>query len=178
MELIDHVLDCLEHFKPLWDFLTAVGTVGAVVVALLLALRKPKVHLFPGARMQGTTIVLSATNKGSEPATVLGWEWRAACIEGGRVDLAAYPYSLNSLPGLSAPQRLVKSDLLVTWVSVNALAEVANPRISAGLQAPAIEQAVRSSRFACLTTTGEVFEANLPESAQAPLMQRLGELRA
>src|SRR5438552_9046932 len=76
MELIDHFLACLEHFKPLWDFLTAIGTVGAVVVALLLALRKPKVRLSPGARMQGTTIVLSATNKGSEPATVLGWEWR------------------------------------------------------------------------------------------------------
>src|SRR5712671_5768409 len=91
------VLDCLERFKPLWDFLTAIGTLGAVGVSLWFAVRRPKARfeLVVAPTNEDRTVILTITNKGDTSELILGWYWRAKCLgEPGGIGLQSYPVEL------------------------------------------------------------------------------------
>jgi hypothetical protein len=101
----DCVLHWLEHFKPLWDFLTAIGawlgaiaTFAAVVVSLWLATRSERVrlrgaaailHVFAGDGSPPEEFVgITAVNLGDRPVTInsvgwrIGrWKWKRYCIQ-------------------------------------------------------------------------------------------------
>lgn len=88
----------LERFKPLWDFLVGIGTVGAVVVSLWLASRKPKAHLTLSVQIRGNDLIdLTATNDSDLDTVVQQLQWRAHCIRGsGKLNMGVYPFSLNN----------------------------------------------------------------------------------
>jgi len=73
MSIINCALSWLHDYKPLWDFLTAIGTVGAVVVSLYLASRQTKAHL---------TVSVEALQASEHSPMVAAW----AIINDGKAD--------------------------------------------------------------------------------------------
>ena len=168
----------LESFNPLWDFLTAVGTVSAVAVSLWLATRKPKTHLALFVELRGASFVLTITNDGEAEVTVRRCDWRAKCMTGaGRLELPQYPFQYNGQPAQSIPRRVINGDILETWVSVKAIAEQANSVIPETATMEQIDHDIRKSCFVCVTTTGIDFSANLPVGMQDELIKQFRLLR-
>lgn len=176
--MVDDFLTCLDRFKPLWEFLTAVGTVLAVVISLWLATRKQRAHITVSAESKGDQYSLTATNDGDAGIIVMRCEWGADCISGsGRVHLPSYPFNLNNHVAQSIPQRITKGDILNTWGSLKQIAEAANQQIPNTVAMSQVEASVRNSRFACVTTTEGAFTTALPAATQEELIRHFRLLR-
>lgn len=91
MSTFDAIVCWLDHAKPLTDFILqaaiAVGTIGAVLVAV----RRPKVHcivtLTASVGAQQSRVNLQITNPSSRPATIIKIFWRPRDLRDGTVEL-------------------------------------------------------------------------------------------
>ena len=182
MSILESVLNWLAKFKPLWEFLTALGTVSAVVVSLYLASRKPKAHLTLSVELlkagDHTPDVAAWTivNDGEADQIILRWYWRAQCTETGRIYLSAF-CELNGRGGYMLPQRIVKDDMLTGRDPLTSIADLANPHISAKATPEEIEKCFRGSKFGCVTTTGKLYETDMPQTLQTALLARFRSVR-
>ncbi len=173
------VVEFLERTKPIWEFLTAVGTavgtVGAVIVSLWLALgeRNVRLKLFAGITNEGKTVLLGITNRGA-PALILHCYWRAPCLGDARaIGLPDYPCELNGASALRLPQRLQKHDVLITWSALESLANQAHEVIPADIVGEGLEASLAESFFGCATSAGEEFEVAAPESIWKEIARRV-----
>lgn len=176
----DAFLRWLEHSKPLWDFLTAVGTVGLAVVTFLLATRKPKAELTLSEIRSGTAVAVIIRNTGDAMLTIARFYWTAAA-PGKQVELGfSQPgfglfNGVGPIPFLQA--RLSRGDTVEVRVSVQQMAEAINPHIRDDATVSEIAESLRSSRFGCATTTGEQFYVDISEATYVDVRGRLAVMR-
>jgi hypothetical protein len=171
--VIDCMLRWLEHFKPLWDFLTAIGTVGLAAVTVWLANRKPKLHLTVSAELanEGQTLLIRILNDGAAAPLPLRCDWVAK--EFGRIDIPMFGGSLNGRPMVMGIQRMTNGDTLdVSW-AVDDLAQRAANALSADLGEASVKFAIQNSSLSCTTTTGESFRSPLSSAVQETLAARV-----
>lgn len=165
---MQYILDWLDRLKPLWDFLTGVGTVALAILTVYLANKKPKVGIKLSVRtVRGDVAVVEILNAGEALPVVRGWHWSAPCV--GRVDLLTIVNLTMRGRSVDIPYRMEHGDVLVGEVSLQAIAQIAEGRIRSNATPREIEECVASSHFGCTTTIGGPFEAILPIEAQAQL---------
>jgi hypothetical protein len=177
------IVEWLDKTRSLWEFLTAlgtaVGTVGAVIVSLWLALgeRRARLKIFAGVVNEGKTVLLEITNRGAS-ALVLHCYWRAPCLGSVRaIGLPDYPCELNERVALRLPQRLQRDDVLVTWAALDGIAKHADEVIPEGIKGEGLEVSLSESFFGCVTSSGKEFEIAAPESAWKDIARRVTLLR-
>jgi hypothetical protein len=175
---LHYALEWLEHLKPLWDFLTAVGSIGLAVVTAWLATRKPKMHLSVSTAMadDGDRVKITAINDGEAPAVFLKFSWRASGFKSGRIDLTRGDIWVNGTqPAAGGTARLVTGDIVTALYYKHVLAGVASEVLPEDLDG--LERTIGDSRFVCVTTTGESFETPPPQTVQKLLADRTRLLR-
>ena len=173
----------LNNTRPVWEFLTAVGTaigtVGAVIVSLWLALgaRRVRFRLSAAVFNEGKTVLLEITSCGA-PALVLRWFWRAPCFGSVRfIGLPDYPCEISGRAALKLPQRLQQDDVLVAWAALDWIAKQADNVIPKDIKGEGLEASLSESFFGCATSSGEEFEVAAPESAWKEIARRVTLLR-
>lgn len=179
MPIMECVLKWLEHFKPLWDFLTAVGTVGLAAVTFYLATRVAKVHLALTISLmnENQTIVVTVTNDAKAVPVLLKCVWRTREFEFARVDYQIGMCQLNGHPTGYGAQRLVNGDVLTIWAAVQEIARQADASLPKDLAPNQLDRLVRESSIAWATSTGDSFSMPLPPDVQTVLANRIKLIR-
>jgi hypothetical protein len=159
----------LEEHKPLWDFLTAVGTVGLAAVTVWLANREAhkaqlsvglRIMIGPGAKEPFPEyVVFRIVNNGSLPLriTQIGWRW------GLRKKLAAvqmYEPTLSS----PLPANLGHGEEAQWFVPTQWRAEDPWPKYFGKALMPAYRISLRTLRAEAFSSIGKTFVAK-PESS-------------
>jgi hypothetical protein len=178
--LVDLLIEELGHLKPLWDFLTAIGTLGLAFVTFWLATRKPRAELILSEIRAGNSVTVAIQNTGDVVLVVGRFFWSAVtprrqaelgfnqpgfCLFNG----------IGPIPFLQA--RLSRGDTVEIRVSIEQLAEAINPHIPQEATAAEIADCLRSSHFGCVTTTGEQFQAPISEATYVDTRTRVMLLR-
>ncbi len=173
------ILTWLDRFKPLWEFLTGIGTVGAVCVSLWLALRRPKARLEVVAHSTNDdkALVLTITNVGDTAELVLSWYWRAKCLGKGGIALKSYPVLLNGPVALPLPQRMQKFDVLTITEAIDAIATIAEQVIPKPMADADVDDAIAKSWFGCATSSGRLFETPTPDKVAKAIAGRIRLIR-
>jgi len=156
MELSDHLLLWLQRWAPLWEFLTSVGTVAAVVVALLLASRKPRSNL----------VVSAVVGQGKF------FSWVGPGLRGGQFlsDFGLH----NGMGNVALPRQLTTGEWFAVIGSFDELSNAIPPEVKALAE---IQDALRDSRFRCATTLGKVFEVSIPRAVSDALARHVELVR-
>jgi hypothetical protein len=167
---MDCILDWLERLKPLWNFLTALGTLLAVCVSLFLASRKPKAHLDITPQLSNNNVVISIVNDGDADQTLSHCYWRTPSNPN-----RAFPFMIYTMNGIAMMnvKRMQNSDVVQTWTPLDAAATAINLFISDTATSKEIEHCILKSKFGCATTVGKFYEKNLPKDLQKALLDRL-----
>ena len=168
MRYLDSILDWLDRLKPLWEFLTGVGTVALAVLTVYLANKSPKIRIKLTVRLvRGQVAIVEMLNAGEALPVIRGWYWSAPCV--GRVDLLTMANLTMQNRMVSIPCRMERGDVLEGSIDLKAIAQIAEGKISPDATPQEIEECISSSRFNCTTTIGGVFDVILPSEAQAQL---------
>jgi len=173
MELSDHLLLWLQRWAPLWEFLTSVGTVAAVVVALLLASRKPRSNLVVSAVVgQGKFLQVKATNHAETPVWIGSFSWVGPGLRGGQFlsDFGLH----NGMGNVALPRQLTTGEWFAVIGSFDELSNAIPPEVKALAE---IQDALRDSRFRCATTLGKVFEVSIPRAVSDALARHVELVR-
>jgi hypothetical protein len=170
----------LHEYKPLWDFMTAVGTIALALVTFFLATRKPKALLSLSVERSGPTIDVVIRNTGEVVLVPARFYWTAPCIN-GQIDIGFAQPGVGLFNGAGPvpllQNRLTRGDTVQMRTTVQQLAELSHPHISANAPAHGITACMRESRFVCVTTTGEHFEVPTPEDTAADISARVNLIR-
>ena len=168
MQCLDNILDGLDRLKPLWEFLTGVGTVALAILTVYLANKKPKPRIRLTVRVVREHVaIVEMLNAGETLPVVRGWYWSSPCA--GRADLLSIVNLTTQGRSVAIPYRMEHGDVLEGAVDLQAIAQLADGRISPDATRLEIEACIATSRFGCVTTIGDVFEVILPVEARAQL---------
>jgi len=168
------MLHWLERFKPLWDFLTAIGTIGLASVTVWLANRKPKTLLRVGAELANEGLILVVRILNYSDATPLLLRCELVGKEFGGIDIPIITGNLNGRPfGAIGVPRMMNGDRLQTWWDVADLVQRVIKALPAGTSKELLETAIRNSLLSCPTTTGESFRGPMPPPVQQALLRSI-----
>jgi hypothetical protein len=176
---VDSVVDCmlhlLERLKPLWDFLTAIGTVGLAGLTVWLANRKPKPHLAVSVALDrgDLDIVILTVSDGETAPMLQKYELRSQELKFGRIDIPVGQVVVNSMQIGMGVARLANGDWQQARCAVQDLGAGANATLPSDLTEEQVKTAVRNASIACVTTTGESFRAPLPSPVQQVLLRSI-----
>jgi hypothetical protein len=159
---------------PVSEFLTGVGTIALAILTVFLANRKPKDHIELSVTIrQNQSLVVEMLNDGYTLPVIRTWYWRAPCLGRGRLELPAIADIVRQQSIVPLPLRMERGDLLVGSVTAETIAQIADQRIEQNVTPEALRACMRGSRFGCATTTGSVFEIQLPVAASSLIAERL-----
>ena len=170
--MLNCVLDWLDRLKPLWEFLTGIGTVALAVLTVYLANRKPKSRITVTVRLAREHVaVVEMLNVGDALPVVRGWHWSSPRT--GRIDLLAMVNLTIQARPVPIPYRMERGDLIEGQVALEAIAQLADERLGPNATPEEVQVCVRESRFGCTTTVGQVFEVSLPPEVRTELARRI-----
>ena len=174
---MDALLSWLHYHKPLWDFMTAVGTIGLASTTVWLATRKPRAKLdLSVVRVAADGAFFTIRNAGDAVLVVAGCYWAAPCLQ-GRVDLVHAGLFNGAGPFPLLQCRLTRGDTIEIRLTLQEIADLVNPHLPSEATAPAIAACLRESTLVCATTTGEQFQIAMPQEASEDLRRRVMLLR-
>ena len=160
-------LATLEKWKPLWDFLTAIGTVGAVILSLFLAFGRLRTRYQIQAKLieqknERPQIIWEITNLGDVTPLLAYIYWYCPCIPKHRIPLPMAVGTVNGLGPLSLPKPLQKYDTFSSWKIIDEFVQLINEHIPANWSIDRITLCIAKSRFGCTTNNGRSFEKKPP----------------
>lgn len=178
MPTFDCLLEWLEHYKPLWDFLTAIGTVGLTglaVVTIYQSTRKPRIHLALKISLinNNETILVTVTNDAEATPVLLRYVWRTQESYCFQRDFSLCTFQINGQKAGNTAPRLTNGDVLTTWVGVTEIATAADNCLQRTLSQDNLNRLVRDSLFVCVTTSGDSFTTLLTPDVQRALVSRI-----
>ena len=170
-----------EDAKPITDFVLqlaiAVGTIGAVWVAL----RRPKLDchlsLVSGAGVARARLRLQITNPSSRPATLIKVYWRPKDIRDGTIELAASPL----LNGIMRPFPVTIAEGQYIEITYDITAEIAVraqlvDKVSQS-NLEELKEYISKSRLSCIAVH-KAIEIRIPKDVAAEIARRIEFIRA
>src|SRR6266404_3398109 len=145
MSSVDCTLEWLARFKPLWDFLTAIGTVSLAALTVWLATRKPKLRLAVSVGYNGQMLSIRIVNDGTATPVVQKCELLSDELKFGRIDIQETYRSLNSIAIGVGVARLATGDVQEVYCILDDLGANASAALPADLSEERVESAVRNA---------------------------------
>ena len=174
------MLNELEHLKPLWDFMIAVGTVALAALSLWLAVRKPKAALRVVAtrvgNLQGDLAQILVRNVGAAAVAVERCFWRAR----GRDLEISLPEFGERFGGPVRPLPeilLARGDRVFVRMAISSWGDGISRAVGAEASDQEIAGLMQGSEIVLVTTTDERFATPLPQDIREALQTHLARVR-
>lgn len=179
MDWLTSLLDSLEKLRPLTDLVigvaTAVGTVGAVIVAT----RKPKAALKPSARLDASAMHVDVTieNQDSVAPMIRTFYLCAPFTNLRQIEIAPAVFFVNGM-FLPPGRRIEYGDICLAKFKVDDLATEAEAHIAKLATESTVRDCLRKASLRIATTTGESFTVRLAREITDPIAKRVLLIRA
>lgn len=179
MTTIECILDWLGEISPLLDAMTALGTLGAVIVALYLGLRRPRTRLAvsltirPRAPGVYPAISVSVVNMTEDTPMVSAFFYEIPNVTPSRVFLHGAFITINNQQVGLLPQRLTKEDSMDAILMLEDLGKSVDEFLRKGESEMALLKQLRPMRIGCITATGKQFSTPLLDGAAVELAREV-----
>ena len=179
MEWLNSLLSWLAKLRPLTDLLigvaTAVGTVGAVIVAT----KKPRAALKPSARLDADAKHVDVTieKQNSIAPMIRAFYLCASFPKLRQIEIAPAVMFVNGM-FLPPGRRIEYGDICLAKFKVDDLATSANEHIAVGATESEVRDCIQKASLRVVTTTGESFTVRLAREISNPIAKRILLLRA
>jgi hypothetical protein len=183
MMTFESFITWLREISPLLDAMTAVGTIGAVIVALFLGLRRTRTRLLVSLAMRPAApgfypaIDIRITNKTDDTPMVNAFFYEIPKITPSRIYIPGMYVTINNQQAGLLPQRLTKEDTLSAILSTQDLARSLVDHLSKDTSELALLKQIQPLEIGCVTVSGKNFRTHISDEVASEIAKVIHALR-